>query len=306
MAIFGATSSMTHKSTGTSNASNQLLNMWTCRRIHSFLHEHLVAKCLPAITDSATLRDAFDAVSFFATSMGRVGADFSVMIPSVFEPALFNLVTSHWKDGINAFENILKVCRETGIANPLYSNRPVISSSKKDDEIDIGDLDNYPNSRTPAPPRQLMALPPLARLLNSYLVGLNELRRCLLPGIFPDLRVYFLNDYLEKIKDILIKNERAVLTPGFLNMKSGDPAKLRSVAQELKEEFDVCVEPYMKNALEASFGCYENLTKDVFPSKDEEVNENDPKQDTNHENEEMNRDVAVANADNLLDVKDLE
>jgi hypothetical protein len=223
-----------------------------------------------------------------------------MLIPSVFEPALFNLVTSHWNDGVNAFENILKVCRETGIATPLYSSRDVVTSLEKDDKMNVDELD----SRTPAPPRQLMALPPLARLLNSYLVGLNELRRCLMPGIFPNLRGYFLNDYVKKIKDILIKNERAVLTPGFLTMKSGDPAKLRSIAQDFKEEFDSCVEPFMKNALEVSFGCFENLSKNSLPSKEEDKDYNP--QDSEYEIEEIQHVAKTENTDGSFDGEHLE
>ena len=81
-------------------------------------------------------------------------------------------------------------------------------------------------------------------------------------------------------------------------MKSGDPAKLRSVAQELKAEFDGCVEPYMKNALEVSFGCYDNLTMPVLHSKDEEVIQNNSTTET--EQHEM-QDVSGENVIDSLD-----
>lgn len=228
-----------------------------------------MAKCLPSISDTATLRDALESVTFFATSMGRVGADFSPMLQGIFQPCLVSIVTSHWTEGLNVLENTLNICRDTGIASPLYSNREVSASQSESIESAAGvgggggstnDFDSgYDTQKHSAPPRHLLSLPPLARLVNAFLIGLNELRRCLLACAFPELRECFKTDFLDKAKQILVQNERAVLTPGFLNMKGEDAGKLRSVAIELKEEFDNCVGPYLSAALEFGLGSIERM-----------------------------------------------
>jgi len=262
------------RSTATSSAvsdshANQMLSMWTARRIHTFLEDHLASKCLPLISDTATLRDALESVSFFAASMGRVGADFSPLIQSIFEPNLVTIVTSHWAEGANVFENTLKVCRDTGIASPLHSSREF--TDPLENEVSVGDLSESSRSKTPAPPRQLLALPPLARLVNAFLIGLNELRRCLLASTFPKVRSYFEGEFVKKVKSILLKNERVVLTPGFLHQKGEDAGKLRSVAMELKEEFDSCVEPYMTGAMEVALGSFGTIEKNAIEEGGESV-----------------------------------
>lgn len=241
-----------------------MLAMWTSRRIHTFLEDHLASKCLPLISDTATLRDALESVSFFAASMGRVGADFSPMIQPIFEPTLVTIVTSHWAEGANVFENTLKVCRDTGIASPLHSSREFTDPSESEAHMSVGDVTESSRSKTPAPPRQLLALPPLARLVNAFLIGLNELRRCLLASAFPKLRLYFEGDFLKKVRSIILKNERAVLTPGFLHQKGEDAGKLRSVAIELKDEFDSCVEPYLTGAIEVALGSFGTIEKNAI------------------------------------------
>lgn len=65
-----------------------------------FLQDHVATKCLSLISDTATLRDALESVTFVATSMGRVGADLSPMLQVVFQPCLVSIVTSHWSDGL--------------------------------------------------------------------------------------------------------------------------------------------------------------------------------------------------------------
>ena len=246
--------------------------MWTTRRIQTFLHEYLAKKCLPQITETSTLRDALESVTFFATSMGRVGADFSPLIQPYFESRLVSIVTTHWTDGISVFENTLKVCRDTGIASPLYSNRDVnaLSDEQTSSAYDLDNYDPLNKRKAPAPPRQLLSHPPLARLVNAFLTGLNELRRCLLSCAFPELRRFFQKDFLEKTKQLLVQNERAVLTPGFLQQKGEDASKLRNMAVELKEEFDSCVQPYLMGAIEVAFGSFDNVPQ---PTKEEEKEE---------------------------------
>ena len=233
--------------------------MWTTRRINAFLQDHLATKCLPLISDTATLRDALESVAFFATSMGRVGADFSPLLQAIFQPCLVSIVTSHWSDGLNVLENTLNVCRDTGIASPLYSNREVTVPEHESSGASFNEFDQGHNNKAPAPPRQLLSYPPLARVVNAFLIGLNELRRCLLASAFPELRTYFRKEFVEKVKQLLVQNERAVLTPGFVNMKGEGAGKLRSVAVELKQEFEVCVEPYLTCALEVALGSFDNI-----------------------------------------------
>ena len=209
LAIFRSSASTSSKPSKSDDHAYQLLSMWTTRRIDTFLQDHIVAKCLPSISDTATLRDALESVTFFATSMGRVGADFSPLLQDIFQPCLVSIVTSHWSEGLNILENTLRVCRDTGIASPLYSNREIIQN---EDEAAGGVAKD-----SSAPPRQILSLPPLARVVNAFLIGLNELRRCLLPCTFPELRSYFRKEFIDKAKQILVQNERAPCTDTWIS-----------------------------------------------------------------------------------------
>ena len=204
------------------------------------------------VHDTATLRDALDAASFFASSMGRVGADFQSLLGPIFEPRLVDMIVGHWSDGLNGMMETLKACRDAGVAGPLFGTETSSSSSSGKEGSNGSNLDDtieIQSSRTPPPPRKLLAFPPLARFLNAYLTGLNELRRCLLPGAFPAIRSAH-SKLIADTKMALQANERAVLTPGL----RGEAARLREVASKMKTEFDTCMEPYMNGCLEVAFG----------------------------------------------------
>jgi hypothetical protein len=100
------------------------------------------------------------------------------------------------------------------------------------------------------PPKQLLSLPPLARLVNAVLIGLNALRRCLLPGIFPTLRHCLETQVLQAAEKELQRHERTVLTPGF----AGEAAALRASAARLSTTFRDLVPPYLRGALAAAVG----------------------------------------------------
>ena len=245
LAIFRG--SFASASTSDSNDhSHSLLSMWTSRRVQTFLttlHNNMVIY----VHDTATLRDALDASSFFASSMGRVGGDFQSLLGPIFEPRLSDMITGHWNDGLNAMTETLRACRDGGIAGPLYGTET--SAGKGENNAAGNDMGEMQSSRTPAPPRKLLATPPLARFVNAYLNGLNELRRCLLPGAFPAIRMAH-TKLIADVKMTLQTNERVVLTPGL----RGEAAKLREAASKMKSEFDNCVEPYMNACLEVAFG----------------------------------------------------
>ena len=245
LAIFrGSFSSSSNKQ----DHSFSLLSMWTARRVQTFLTS-LNSNLISHVHDTATLRDAFDASSFFASSMGRVGADFQSLLAPIFEPLLAKMIVGYWSDGLNGMIETLKACRDAGVAGPLFGAET--SSKEGQDETTVDDVD-VQSSRTPSPPRSLLALPPLARFLNAYLTGLNELRRCLLPGAFPSIRSAH-GKLIADTKIALQANERAALTPGL----RGEATKLRDAAAKMKAEFDNCVEPYMLSSLEVAVGSFD-------------------------------------------------
>jgi len=239
------------QSTASSSSNNHdhsfsLLSMWTARRIQTFLTT-LGSNMTTHVHDTATLRDALDAASFFASSMGRVGADFQPLLAPIFEPRLTEMVVGQWNDGLTGMVETLKACRDAGVASPLFG----AETSNKDGESgsNADGIEMMMSSRTPAPPRKLLAMPPLARFLNAYLGGLNELRRCLLPSAFPAIRSAQAK-LLADVKLALQQNERAALTPGL----RGEASKLREIASKMKTEFDNCLEPYMTSCLNVALG----------------------------------------------------
>lgn len=168
----------------TAASSNQvsmsLLSMWTSRRIHSFLK--ILSVELKSMEDSASLRDALDASAFFSQSMGRLGADFTSQLPPLFEEKMVSIVLQHWHEGTSQLAETLKICRDAGVASPLVS-----TAATAPDSDNLDGSDGTSSTMMMPPPRQLMSLPPLGRVVNACLSGLNELRRCLLPGVFPRL-----------------------------------------------------------------------------------------------------------------------
>jgi hypothetical protein len=211
--------------------------------VHTFLK--LLAVELNAMEDSASLRDALDACVFFSGSMGRLGADFTSQLPPLFEDKMLYIVLRHWSEGTTQLAETLKICRDAGVASPLVSTAADTTAGPEG-----GSIDPSGSAVMMPPPRQLMALPPLGRVVNACLIGLNELRRCLLPGIFTQLRTALEMDFLMEVKNVLHAHERAVMTPGL----RGEAVNLREVAKQMKEVTKTIVFPYLRGALELSLG----------------------------------------------------
>jgi hypothetical protein len=227
--------------TNAPDGSASLLSMWISRRVHSFLQ--MLSVQLSRMEDSAVLRDALEASVFFSTSMGRLGADFTAQLPQLFEPKMFSLVEQSWKEGPQQLEETLKVCRDAGIAAPLVShNVPMDATSSA----------STPEGQPMPPPRSLMAFPPLARVVNAILNGLNDLRRCLLPGIFSQLRA-LLEKFTVGIRGTLTANEKAVNAPGL----RGEKKELREAASQMRTTFTSVVEPFLRGSLEMALGNFQ-------------------------------------------------
>lgn len=261
LAIFcGASSSQMHNSPQRQPLT--LLSMWLSRRVQHFLNS--LESQLVFVNNAATLRDVLDATNFFASSMGRVGADFQYLLPPMFEDCLAKIVLRRWYNGVNSLEVTLKICREAGLAGPLSST--ATTSEARSGEVGTSRSEAVGSEEvqggvaelgTPLPPRKLLASPPLARFINAFLDGLNEARRCLLPGCAETLRRASL-EVLSRVDAVLQANERVVLAPGL----RGEAAKLRDAAARMRRDYAICAQPYLKRAVEISLGSLDHLEED--------------------------------------------
>ena len=245
-AIFRANTTATqqHHQGNQTLSSVALLRLWMSRRVETFL-QVLATQLHTNVTETSHLRDALEAALFFATSLGRLGADFTARLPGIFEPVLLQIITASWKDGAKQLTETLVTCREAGVATPLSTGSTET-------------MESAPESSNPEeegqplrPPRMLLNFPPLARFVNSILLGLNELRRCLLPGVVGRLQTA-LKELLVDVHKDLIAHERAVHVPGL--QKGPQTTQLRQLAVLYKDIVDTIVEPYAWGSLHAAIG----------------------------------------------------
>lgn len=266
IAIFCGASSQAASS---QDQSLLLLSMWLTRRIQYFLSS--LKTQLGQVKDAATLRDVLDATNFFASSMGRVGSDFQCLLPPIFEDRLSDIVLRRWSDGAEALDVTLKVCRDAGIAGPLMSTASTSEISGGEFIISSGDgstqQGDSSETGTPWPPRKLLASPPLARFVNSFLDGLNEARRCLLPGSAETLRSSSF-EILAQVDALLQANERAVLTPGL----RGEALRLREAAARMKSDWMDVANPFCTFSIEVALGNIDRISgrdRPVQPNNEE-------------------------------------
>lgn len=225
-------------------SSVALLRLWMSRRVETFL-QVLATQLATNVNETSHLRDALEAALFFATSLGRLGADFTARLPALFEPALVQIITTSWKDGAKQLAETLVTCREAGVAAPLstWSTETVEAAPESNTAEEEG--------QPLRPPRMLLSYPPLARFVNAVLLGLNELRRCLLPGVVGHLQTA-LAALLVEVRQDLVANERAVHVPGMA--KGPQTTQLRQAAVTYKELLATIIEPYLRGSLHAAVG----------------------------------------------------
>ena len=121
---------------------------------------------------------------YFGKSLGRVGADFSALIPHVFQMRMYDMVKSHLERGLETFEKDLRdIFKEEDLSLTLDITAP-----------DLQDI-------TSTPPSTLLVFPFVAALTNTFLSAFNELRQC---------AVLTLQDQLRRLQKFL---HRMVQTP---------------------------------------------------------------------------------------------
>lgn len=269
-----------------------LLALWLSRRIQRYLG------LLVSLDNCVEIRDALEAILFFGSSLGRLGAEFTALVD--LKPALLKTVTTPWKDAVQQLSATLQICRDASAVGPLQSEAVVTELEQEEDDA--------------SPPKIVLQTPPLARLVNGILEGLNELRRCLLPDSFIALRKE-LNAILGQAADILKEHQRAAF------------GSLRQNAALLSDFFRTIVDPYCRGALETTLGfdirakaCYSTMREgiktatkpeDTEEEKQERVEDRKEEVQDGDKTEEATEEVAfvdneAAEQSNNLPVSELE
>ena len=228
---------------------------------------------LATVNDTGSLRDILDATVFFASSIGRVGADFQSLLPPLFDSKLVYIVIGHWARGLESLSNSLLICRDAGVATPLFNDKATFDESTADESIDDVSL---------IVPRYLLSFPPLSRLTNSFLIGLNELRRCLLRGVFSTLKEK-LDNFLKDIDTVLQINQKLVMTPGL----RGDAKTLREMSAKYRDLFENTIKRFFLVALDYALGYEIDLSNQSFVKKNQEALDQAPEEDTDAGKEEL-------------------
>jgi len=229
------------------------------KRTAKFLDK--LKKEFSVIHDIGALRDVLDACVFFASSLVRVGGNFQALLPPMFEIKIIEIVTGHWNRGLETLSSTLELSREKGKVTALRNDSIGEFSNQLEEENDENIL---------MAPRILLSYPPLGRLTNAYFSGLNELRRCLLPGVETLLKSS-LYTFLTDIEKILQEFQRKVLTPG----QKGEAEGLREIAALYRNEFDAVIKPLFKQGVDFALGYNIDRTmgKDDEGKSSEEVND---------------------------------
>lgn len=138
------------------SSSEGLLSGWILQRVTDFLEN--LGEHLPRLVDR--FNTVLGQCMHFALSLGRVGLDFRALLPPLFERAILDLISSRIEVATADF----------------IQDMPTMALLAHPTIVDNESSDGLANA--PIAPLSLMAHPILAKLTNSYITALNDLREC--------------------------------------------------------------------------------------------------------------------------------
>jgi len=157
-----------------------ILSRWVQNMTRDFLRR--LASHLENVSEGTVLSNAMEMCMYFGHSLGRVGADFSSLVPHVFRVRMLELVRSSLDQGLEEFE--------TSLRREMFHTKTTTTTNL---EIQAPDLEDV----TSNPPSTLLVFPFVAALTNTYLSAFNELRHC----AFHELQ----NRLLNVLRDSMLK-----------------------------------------------------------------------------------------------------
>lgn len=239
------------------------------RRVQSFIQ--LLANT-PLITDISVLANVWEASNFFASCMASLQCNFApLLIPVLLDRRLMDLL-GRIKWTLQGLKETLQLAREHNMPNLIHNS--LFTTNNNDDTI---------TNNEEGPPKKLLQWPPLARWLNTYLTGLNELRRCLIPTIFPSIRQL----HRQRKDQVLLLLQQHVTA-----CKRQSPySKLSTLSVDMVKEYQSVVMPYMDFALEHALGTIlpPPPKQETLPETEKEESETKPDDNVDEVETEMKK-----------------
>eukprot|EP00039_Didymoeca_costata_P012841 m.186911 g.186911 ORF g.186911 m.186911 type:complete len:592 (-) comp15599_c0_seq6:2142-3917(-) len=225
-----------HMDSTTSEASGALLSSWVVQRVKQFLS--VLKVHLPRLTDR--LNSILGQCMHFALSLGRVGLDFRVLLPPLFEKAAYELFAAQCKIAVANLEDRLS-------SIDLFKHAGAGDFGAEGSEAIV--------------PLTLMGAPVLGHLTNDILIAFNELRECAPLNVSGQIGGC-LRDSLKLVSSSLRQHYDA-------HVHAYDPREIQEY-QKMCRLFVESLIPCMKKCLEAIY------TPSMFQDKADKMEDNSP------------------------------
>jgi hypothetical protein len=183
-------------------SSRSLLSFWLENQLN-ILQEEL-KDLLVHIDEGPSVRSLIEQCYSFSDRMSQVGCDFSGHMIPIFEEVVLTRIGNTWTRGLSSFKQMVEMEKfmvevEDGLLEqviPLYlrqDQEEEEGSGSGSGSGNVSGSDTLTASSThPSPSSSgLMSYPPLAYLLNSFLIGVNFLRECPLLSLRDQLLALF-------------------------------------------------------------------------------------------------------------------
>jgi Dor1-like family len=248
---------------GAAHPPSSILSAWITRQTQKLLND--LQSLLPDIEDGASLRAVLEQALFFASRLGQVGCDFSGLLMPLFCKIITDRLSDEWESATGHFKIMINNERFV-LESEEYSREQVIplylrqDLNEADDQASASPMPvrRSGNEDVPAP-SSLLAFPPLAYLLNSFLSGFNLLREC------PVLRLR--DEILEKLSSVLeeccmylIQHSESIASRGAKYLSDKSKGKISDSGMKLNEMYAMKV---MNEFIPHVLACFEH----VFPSQ---------------------------------------
>ena len=204
-----------------------LLSAWLTKQTQKLLYD--LQALLPNIEDGSSLRSALEQSLYFASRMGQVGGDFSGLILPLFCKIITDRINTDLDKTLGHFKVMINNERYILDGADGYSREEIIPLYlKQEDNTGTDNSSTKKGNDDIIPPSSLLAFPPLAYILNSFLSGFNLIRECPITRLRDEV-VDKIAVVVQECCVYIIQHSDGIATRGAKYLKSKDEGEKMNV-----------------------------------------------------------------------------